>query len=138
MPWRIGGGDAELHWVIVGGESGPGARPMHPGWARSLRDQCAAADVPFLFKQWGEFRAALNVNEATSHPVIACNREVAADTTEARKLKPMSGCFHMRHQVESMIDGTGDHAHLDCAMTRVGKKAAGRLLDGVEHNGFPN
>lgn len=40
-------------WVVVGGESGPGARPMHPAWARSLRDQCAAAGVPFLFKQWG-------------------------------------------------------------------------------------
>lgn len=44
-----------LDWVIVGGESGPGARPMSIQWARSLRDQCAAADVPFLFKQWGEW-----------------------------------------------------------------------------------
>lgn len=46
--------DGGLHWVIVGGESGPGARPMHPEWVRSLRDQCSAADVPFLFKQHGE------------------------------------------------------------------------------------
>jgi len=44
-----------LDWVIAGGESGPGARPMHPDWARSLRDQCAAAGVPFFFKQWGEW-----------------------------------------------------------------------------------
>lgn len=44
-----------LHWVIVGGESGPKARPMSLEWARSLRDQCAAAGVPFLFKQWGEW-----------------------------------------------------------------------------------
>src|ERR1700761_1593677 len=44
-----------IHWVICGGESGPGARPMHPDWARSLRDQCQAAGVPFLFKQWGEW-----------------------------------------------------------------------------------
>jgi protein gp37 len=43
-----------VHWVICGGESGPGARPMHPDWARSLRDQCAAAGVAFHFKQWGE------------------------------------------------------------------------------------
>ena len=43
----------ELDWVICGGESGPGARPMHPDWARSLRDQCQAAGVPFFFKQWG-------------------------------------------------------------------------------------
>jgi hypothetical protein len=39
--------------AVAGGESGPGARPMHPDWARALRDQCAAAQVPFLFKQWG-------------------------------------------------------------------------------------
>ena len=45
----------KVDWVIVGGESGPGARPMHPEWARSLRDQCEAAGVPFLFKQWGEW-----------------------------------------------------------------------------------
>ena len=43
----------ELHWVIVGGESGQGARPMDPQWARGLRDQCRAARVPFFFKQWG-------------------------------------------------------------------------------------
>ena len=42
-----------IHWVIVGGESGPGARPMHPDWVRSLRDQCQEAGVPFFFKQWG-------------------------------------------------------------------------------------
>lgn len=44
-----------LSWVIVGGESGPNARPMHPNWVRSLRDECEAAGVPFLFKQWGEW-----------------------------------------------------------------------------------
>jgi protein gp37 len=42
-----------LHWVIVGGESGVGFRPMQPEWARSIRDQCLAAGVPFFFKQWG-------------------------------------------------------------------------------------
>jgi hypothetical protein len=46
---------ATVDWVIVGGESGHGARPMHPGWPRSLRDQCAAAGVQFLFKQHGEW-----------------------------------------------------------------------------------
>lgn len=48
-------GEPTIDWVIVGGESGPKARPMHPDWARSLRDQCQAAGVPFLFKQWGEW-----------------------------------------------------------------------------------
>jgi len=56
MRWRVGlpRYDApRIHWVIAGGESGPGARPMHPDWARSLRDQCTAAGIPFHFKQWG-------------------------------------------------------------------------------------
>jgi protein gp37 len=42
-----------IHWVIAGGESGPGHRPVHPDWVRSLRDQCLEAGVPFFFKQWG-------------------------------------------------------------------------------------
>lgn len=46
----------EMSWVIVGGESGPGARPMHPDWARTIRDQCKEAKVPFFFKQWGGFQ----------------------------------------------------------------------------------
>ncbi|WP_295978773.1 phage Gp37/Gp68 family protein [uncultured Variovorax sp.] len=54
-------------WVIVGGESGPGARPMSPDWARSLRDQCESAEVPFLFKQWGEWLPMLG--QANSVPV---------------------------------------------------------------------
>jgi protein gp37 len=48
-------GQPKLDWVICGGESGPGARSMHPDWARDLRNQCTAADVPFFFKQWGDF-----------------------------------------------------------------------------------
>lgn len=65
---------SKLDWVIVGGESGPGARPMSPGWARSLRDQCEAAGVPFLFKQWGEWIPMLGqvegvpVREKTTTP----------------------------------------------------------------------
>ena len=51
--WTGIGDERAIHWVIVGGESGPGARAMDPDWARRLRDQCAAAGVPFLFKQWG-------------------------------------------------------------------------------------
>lgn len=53
--------------VICGGESGPGARPMNPNWARSLRDQCSAAGVPFHFKQWGEFVSVSEVEGAGRH-----------------------------------------------------------------------
>lgn len=51
----VDGQGSGIDWVIVGGESGPKARPMHPDWARSLRDQCAYGNVPFFFKQWGEW-----------------------------------------------------------------------------------
>jgi protein gp37 len=53
-------GRSGLDWIIVGGESGPRARPMHPVWARDIRDQCAAAGVSFHFKQWGEYEIAVN------------------------------------------------------------------------------
>jgi protein gp37 len=55
-----------LDWVIVGGESGPDARPMHPGWARALRDQCQLAGVPFFFKQWGQWRPMVRPSMDTS------------------------------------------------------------------------
>jgi protein gp37 len=104
-------------WVIVGGESGPGARPMHPEWARSLRDQCAAVDVSFLFKQWGEFAPT----------EIAIGEYLAPDPTrEGERIAGPGG------QLTSCPDGDRF-----TVMRRVGKKAAGRLLDGVEHNGFP-
>jgi len=53
---------AGIHWIICGGESGPGARPMHPDWARSIRDQCEAAGVPFFFKQWGAWEAVIDMD----------------------------------------------------------------------------
>ena len=83
-----------IDWIVVGGESGTNARPMHPAWARSLRDQCAAVGVPMLFKQWGEWLPD-NQNQAMLPP----------------------------HDVGGAI--------------RMGKKAAGRLLDGVLHDGYP-
>jgi len=106
--------DGVIDWVIVGGESGPGARPMHPDWARSLRDQCDAADVPFFFKQWGEWAPAQPWYP--THPVSL----------------PLLGLGP---------DGWSNESHVliddPDYVARLGKKAAGRLLDGVEHNGMP-
>lgn len=99
---RFDGGDPpteKLDWVVVGGESGPGARPMHPGWARSLRNQCQAAGVPFFFKQWGDWLGARQDGSPEHNPM------------------------HLNAGDESI---------------RVGKKAAGRLLDGCEWNEFPS
>lgn len=107
-----------LDWVIVGGESGPGARPMHPHWVRELRDQCQAVGVPFLFKQWGEFLPAC-ANEAD--PSVA-------DVPESR-LYWSDGSKWDRHD--------GQRGGVDL-VARVGKKAAGRLLDGREWNEVPS
>lgn len=86
-----------VDWVITGGESGPNARPSNPQWFRDLRDQCAAARVPFQFKQWGEWASV------------------------------------------SEVAGPGAHFSFPDGRTvrRVGKKAAGHLLDGVEHLARP-
>ena len=103
-----------LHWIIVGGESGPSARPMHPDWARSLRDQCATAGVPFLFKQWGEYGP------------YDGEGGVAGDW-----LDPNGHYYGGPTQWPSAEDERRAY------MIRWGKKAAGRLLDGVEHNAVP-
>lgn len=107
-------GMAPLSWVICGGESGPAARPMHPDWARSLRNQCAAAGVPFLFKQWGEF---------------------FPDPDDDRGVRPIG----ITTAGELLTNNAAFNAHMGDAelMFRVGKKSAGRLLDGRTHDEFP-
>ena len=115
-----------VDWVIVGGESGPGARAMHPDWARSLRDQCEAAGVPFLFKQWGEWRPML-VEECRSGP---------AHLVSVDSRKPIgSDCFQMQHQLVAML--TEPRFMWQCPVVKVGKKAAGRELDGQTWNQTP-
>ncbi len=106
--WHLRNLSRPLHspdWVVCGGESGPHARPMHPEWARSLCDQCAAADVPFLFKQWGEW--------------VPCSGHAEAVSPETKLLS-------YEHRWD---DGSFS--------LRLGKKDTGRLLDGVQHDGYP-
>jgi len=105
-----------LDLVIVGGESGPNARPMHPDWARSLRDQRAAAGTAFFFKQWGEWA-----------PRRAAAVEDLFDARKSLIVRPDGGTT------------TGLMAYDETAwvMDRIGKHSAGRLLDGIEHNGMP-
>jgi protein gp37 len=99
-----------LDWIIVGGESGPCARPMHPDWARSIRDQCVRAGVPFFFKQWGEFGPAFRAD-----------------------LRP-TGLPWSGDAQRAVARGI---ATVEQATRRMGKRHAGRFLDGVEHNGMP-
>jgi protein gp37 len=93
-------------WVIVGGESGPGARPMHPAWVRQLRDQCTAAGVPFFFKQWGEWTPYRSVLDRMHRPLHVWEDDLGPDGA-------------------------------DTEVCRLGKKLAGRELDGRTWDEFP-
>lgn len=108
-----------LDWIIVGGESGHEARPMHPEWATSLRDQCAAAGVPFLFKQWGEW---LPEHELPAGPIEIQHARKPVGTVS------FAGDFH---------PGWHRDRTDDARLIRLGKKHAGRALDGTHHDGYP-
>lgn len=112
-------GRRALSWVVAGFESGDSARAGHPAWARSLRDQCVAAAVPFFFKQWGEYWPGYG-----SRPDVP-RRLVHPDSRGA------SGPDHFDEP--RMIDQFGGGA----VMYRVGKKKAGRRLDGQEWSQVP-
>jgi len=106
-----------INWVIVGGESGRLARPMHPDWARQIRDQCNAAGVAFFFKQWGEYAPREITRQEYQHP-------------------------RTERLGESIVDRNGEftgYARTErvTVMRRVGKKVAGRDLDGQEWNERP-
>lgn len=100
-----------IDWVVLGGETGPGARPMHPDWARSVRDQCQAAGVPFYFKQWGEW-IQLRDN-------AACRAgEFKGQRIEVDQYSNPDQCRRI-------------------TLCRVGSKASGHLLDGREWREMP-
>lgn len=103
-PYQVARIRPRVDWVIAGGESGPNARPMHPDWARSLRDQCVDAGVPFFFKQFGEWAPGSN----------------------------FVGHIHSgkSHDFGQNLDDNN-------SVWRVGKKAAGRSLDGRTWDEFP-
>lgn len=110
-PHMRGGVDIPpVDWVIAGGESGPNARPSHPQWFRYIRDECAKARVPFQFKQWGEWGPYIDGRHM--------NRAISPEGMTRRD------------------DGSSGFVG-EMWMSRVGKKAAGHLLDGVEHLARP-
>jgi protein gp37 len=132
-PWRNpdgtgsrGPADSRLDWVIAGGESGRGARPMHPDWARNIRDQCQRAGVAFLFKQRGEW----TWNEPGRFTIPS---------------KPFSDRVALMHAggMTAMRKGNPfdpferGHPNWATRIERVGKKAAGRELDGRTWDEFP-
>jgi len=74
-----------IGWAIVGGESGRGARPMHPDWVRSLRDQCIAQGVPFFFKQWGEWTPAITAKRGADAYFIRAGKKRAGHLLDGRE-----------------------------------------------------
>ncbi len=110
-----------LDWVVAGGESGKGARPMHPDWARSLRDQCATAGIPYFFKQWGNWNQVFDrdVEDPDWRRCDVVQRE------------------NPHGQWLNLKGGQGFHGERVVFVVPSSKAATGRLLDGIEHNAAP-
>lgn len=111
----------KLNQVIIGGESGLAARPTHPDWIRAGRDQCADAGTPFFFKQWGTWAPVYDRDR--DDPDWRMCDAIAARSPNGQWL--------------NLAGGQGFHGARVMRMDRVGKARAGRLLDGIEHNGLP-
>lgn len=118
--------------VLLGGETGPNARPMHPNWARALRDQCAEADVPFFFKSWGEW--GITGKDEVRPDNEDFSRWVCADSTDRRSIGTV---FYLASTGERVTSGAREGWKKTHRLQRIGAKKAGRLLDGYEHNELP-
>lgn len=106
-----------IDWVIVGGETGPKARPMHPDWVRSVRDQCHATGTPFFFKQWGEYRQSTEIDKAPLRNWVWVS---SSGDIEDSSPKPFKN-EHLHHEL----------------MIKVGRKAAGDWIDFKRHHNWP-
>lgn len=107
-----------LSWMVSGGENGP--RPSHPDWHRTTRDWCAAHGIPYHFKQWGSWRPP--------------NQGEPYNTLRDRAQKTPSFILEMNGNVHCAIQ---PRMNKPVVVVKVGKKAAGRLLDGQTHDGAP-
>lgn len=114
-----------LDWVIVGGMTGKNAVPMHPDWIRTLRDQCKAAEVPFFFKGWGEWRPRIAAWEPRPFGIFPDGRYYQAGL--------LMGCINAEAVVIADNHAGQEYEYIH----RVGKKAAGSRIDGQEWKQFP-
>ncbi|MYE00095.1 MAG: phage Gp37/Gp68 family protein [Alphaproteobacteria bacterium] len=140
---------AGISWVIVGGESGPNARPMHPDWARSIRDQCQDAGVAFHFKQWGEWLPG-EIDKTECGPPFwkmpeslwqDGKRGMRFDRVDRPSVKVV-GWSPDGQPIPADTDQEqkafrDQHGAPKCVSVRVGKKSAGRMLDGRVWDGMP-
>lgn len=117
-----------IDWVVAGGETGPQSRPMHPNWVRDLRDRCAQRSVTFTFKQWGDWTPRGRLADGAEPPV---DNDRTIIVNEAGNTRGRAAGSLTNHLCEF---SNGSHCEY---MERVGKRAAGRLLDGVLHDELP-
>lgn len=129
-----------IDWVIVGGESGPNARPMHPDWVRAIRDQCQNTGTPFFFKQWGKFRPFQRTAQDPFVRDCASRKQYDAhhlnfvdpETHEPGK-SPWGFCWS-----DLLLQIEGVHLDcFDCYFLDMGKSRSGNFLDGHQHLEFP-
>ena len=128
---RYGFSPRPLDWVICGGESGPKARPMHPDWVRSLRDQCKTAGVPFFFKQWGEWGLSSPLKNGKFD--YSQSHTLANDGT---LYKSYDLAYPDGARRSEALSKDHERANLNLVF-RVGKKKAGKMLDGQEYIEVP-
>lgn len=113
-----------VNWAIVGGESGPKARPMHPMWVLALRGQCEQAGIPFFFKQWGQYKPL-------------CRYYSLNDVKREWALSQPHVIVNFNGSIWHDMDGQPNPDYCPWIMRRTNKKAAGRLLMGNEYNQMP-
>jgi protein gp37 len=126
-PVSLGG---RVDWVVLGFESGPGARPGHPDWARRVRDDCISANVPFFFKQWGSYRPLAPIQDSG---LSRAEKRAVAGANEARTIAVThEGQVYWLSDDDPVPGGMAAYA-----MERVAREISGRLLDGREWNEMP-
>lgn len=118
-----------IKWVIVGGESGHHARPIHPNWVRNIQQQCQIASVPFFFKQWGEWMPNDVINN-WDDLIKKCDKDYHIPNGKISMMK-----INGEHDNKILIDGITEPL---IRMIKVGKKQAGSLLDGKQYHEMPN
>jgi len=132
-----------IDWVVAGGESGPNARPMHPDWARSLRDQCQEAGVAYFFKQWGEWKPVSQGGDwydSLYKPIrVAVDHENqdALNEIYGRTCMVDQGILHLNGSLHGISLGAFKFGTGAMHMFKVGKKAAGRILDDRAWDEYP-
>jgi protein gp37 len=112
----------DISWVVVGGETGPGARPIHPDWVRNVRDECLAAGVPFYFKQWGEWCPATQAYGVTGSLLPETDERFTWIGWDGKTNNPSS---------HGLIDPV-------MAIGKMRTKRVGHLLDGQEYRQMPS